>query len=191
MHTQRENALYLKRRGAHYIFQVKGNQPNLLEACKALLPEGLDSWDYIKVEKGHGRIEKRSIKCRVLTRKDRRHVHFPYCAQVVCIKRERMIVATGKTSVEYAYYITSSMAVPELLFSYIRGQWHIENKIHWVRDVTFDEDRSRIRTGSGPWVMATLRNLVIGLLRLLGIDNIAAGLRAFAWNRNLSIDLLT
>jgi predicted transposase YbfD/YdcC len=59
----------------------------------------------------------------------------------------------------------------------VRGQWSIENRLHWVRDVTFDEDRSRVRKGAGAQAMAALRNLAIGLLRLAGAKNIAAGVR--------------
>jgi hypothetical protein len=58
-----------------------------------------------------------------------------------------------------------------------RGQWQIENRAHWVRDVTFGEDASQVRQGHGPQVMATLRNLAISLLRLGGHDNIARGVR--------------
>ena len=73
--------------------------------------------------------------------------------------------------------MTSDKAGPARLLDLVRGQWGIENGLHWVGDVTFDEDRSQVRTGSGPRVMATLRNLAIGVLRLAGATNIAAGLR--------------
>lgn len=65
------------------------------------------------------------------------------------------------------------------LLSLARRHWEIKNRLHWVRDVTFDEDRSQIRIQGGPRVFATLRNLPISLLRLVGWDNIAAGLRKF------------
>ena len=58
-----------------------------------------------------------------------------------------------------------------------RGHWGIENRLHWVRDVTFDEDRSQVRTAAGPHVMASLRNLAITVLRLAGCPSIAAALR--------------
>ena len=64
----------------------------------------------------------------------------------------------------------------------VRGHWHIENHSHWVRDVTFGEDASRVRSGSAPRVMATLRNVSISLLRLHGVTNIAAALRYNAGN---------
>jgi hypothetical protein len=67
----------------------------------------------------------------------------------------------------------------------------IENRLHWVRDVTFDEDRCQVRTGSGPQVMAALRNTAIGLLRLSGVRNIAAASRTCAWHATRTIALVT
>jgi hypothetical protein len=71
-------------------------------------------------------------------------------------------------------------AGPADLLRLWRGHWHIENKLHWVRDVTVDEDRSGVHAGHAPQVMAALRNAAIGLLRLLGYANIAAAIRRFA-----------
>src|SRR6266542_2497950 len=73
--------------------------------------------------------------------------------------------------------LEAARAGPARLGVLARGQWEIENRAHWVRDVGFDEDRSQVRTGHGPQVMATLRNLAISLLRLGGYDNIARGVR--------------
>lgn len=72
----------------------------------------------------------------------------------------------------------------------LRGHWRIENRLHWVRDVSFDEDRSTVRTGSGPQVMATLRNTVIGWFRLVGVTNIAAALRHHSRDPHRPVDLL-
>ena len=75
--------------------------------------------------------------------------------------------------------LTAAQADPVLLARWLRGHWAIE-ALHWVRDVTFDEDRSQIRTSNGPQIMAALRNLVITALRLAGVTNIAAALRHHA-----------
>lgn len=73
----------------------------------------------------------------------------------------------------------------------MRAHWTIENRLHWVRDVTFDEDRCQIRRGAGPQVMATLRNLAISLLRLAGAPFIAPALRHAGWQgRALILRLL-
>jgi predicted transposase YbfD/YdcC len=74
--------------------------------------------------------------------------------------------------------LTTTKAAPWQLAGRVRGHWTIENQLHWVRDVTFTEDASQIRTGTAPRAMATLRNLAVGALRLAGSANIAAALRA-------------
>lgn len=68
-------------------------------------------------------------------------------------------------------------ASPQQLAAFIRGHWSIENKVHHVRDVTFDEDRSRVRTGNAPRVLATLRNVAIAIIRHAGFTNVARGIR--------------
>ena len=70
------------------------------------------------------------------------------------------------------------------------GHWGIENRVHWVRDVTFDEDRSQVRTGSAPQIMAALRNLTISALRLAGETNIAAALRRCAVSPSRPLTLI-
>lgn len=100
----------------------------------------------------------------------------------------------GKVREETSYFITSltaEQASPEALLHLLRGHWGIENRLHWVRDVTFDEDRCQVRTKSAPQVMAALRNTVIGLLRLRQEPNIAAALRSCAWHVERAIELVT
>ncbi len=131
------------------------------------------------LDKKHGRIEERSIW--VSTRLND-YVLFPHCGQVAKIERVTKMVPTGKVRHETAYIVTSlspSKASPERLMSLVRDHWSIENRSHWVRDVTYDEDRSQIRTQSGPRMMAILRNLAIGIIRFLGFAYIPAGIRHF------------
>jgi predicted transposase YbfD/YdcC len=107
--------------------------------------------------------------------------------------RDRANLADESSSIETSYFITSlapDRAGPKELAELVRGHWGIENRIHWVRDVTFDEDRSQIRVGNAPRVMATLRNLAIGALRIGGHTNIAAGIRAMGRSINRALDLL-
>lgn len=97
------------------------------------------------------------------------YIDFPHSAQVARIERITKQVKSGKTRTEVVYLITSlspEKADAKRLLSLNRGHWEIENRLHWVRDVDFAEDLSQIRTGSGPRVMATLRNLAISLIRL-------------------------
>lgn len=76
--------------------------------------------------------------------------------------------------------LSSGKALPEQLLAYNRGHWQIENRLHHVRDMAYDEDRSQVRKGNRPHAMATMRNLAISLLRLAGADNIAAATRYVA-----------
>ena len=106
----------------------------------------------------------------------------------------RTVTRQGKKTVEVVYLITSAdvrTAPPATLAAWVQGHWGIENRLHWVRDVTFDEDRSQVRTGTAPQVMATLRNLAISLLRLAGWTNIARGLRHHAARQPPPAGLLT
>ncbi|MFI6357360.1 ISAs1 family transposase [Streptomyces sp. NPDC050743] len=108
----------------------------------------------------------------------------PNAAQVARITRHRTSRKTGKRTRETVYVITdrtSRQASPERIARLVRSQWVIENQLHFVRDVTFDEDRSQIRTGHGPENMATLRSLAINKLRLDGHTNTAAGLREMSY----------
>lgn len=105
-------------------------------------------------------------------------VAWPHLQQVCRLERQRDM--KGKKHVQVSYVITSLSATDadaRRLLTISREHWGIENRIHWVRDVTFDEDRSQVRLGAAPQVMAGLRNLVISLVRRAGHSNVAAALR--------------
>jgi predicted transposase YbfD/YdcC len=103
----------------------------------------------------------------------------------------RTVTAKGKKTVEVVYLITSDRhASPATLAAWVRGHWEIENKLHWVRDVTYQEDKSLVRTGNAPRVMASLRSLAISLLRLDGHSNIAAANRHHARDPQRTLTLL-
>jgi predicted transposase YbfD/YdcC len=186
MHTQTDTAKLNVEAGGDYVFTVKGNQPKLYAACKAL------PWRDVPARsattKGHGRRVTRTIK--VVTAPA--WVDFHGASQVAQLRRT--VTSKGKKTVEVVYLITSAAAAaapPATLAAWVQGHWGIENRLHWVRDVTFDEDRSQIRTGAGPQVMATLRNLAISLLRLAGWTNIAHALRHHAADNRRPLALLT
>ena len=106
---------------------------------------------------------------------------FPHAAQAIQVVRRRTV--SGKWSRETCYAVTSltvTQASHTPLAAIIRGHWGIEDRLHWVRDTDFDEDRSQVRTASGPRIMASLRNLAITILRLSGATSIAAALRYHA-----------
>ena len=121
------------------------------------------------------------------------YVDFPYCGQVACLERYREEIKSGKIQNETVYLITSLSqddADGERLLNLIRGHWGIENKSHYVRDVTFDEDRSKVRTKSGPRIMATLRNFAISIFRLIGCTNMAKALRDMTAKPHLALRLI-
>ena len=120
-------------------------------------------------------------------------VRFPHAEQVLVVDRQVSDLAGGSWSTEVAYAVTSlsfRRADAARLGGLLRGQWSIENRLHWVRDVVFAEDLSRVRTADGPQVMASLRNLVVGLLRLAGHAKIARALRWIARNPARALALL-
>jgi predicted transposase YbfD/YdcC len=108
-------------------------------------------------------------------------VEFPGATQLAQMRRT--VTHDGHKTVEVVYLITSAdhrAAPPATLAAWVQGHWSIEDRLHWVRDVTLDEDRSQVRTGQAPRTMASVRNTVISLLRLDGWENIAASLRHHA-----------
>jgi hypothetical protein len=136
-----------------------------------------------ETDKAHGRIEQRTLFVMPGAPKG---CSFPFVEQSFRIDRERLNLQGQLLSRETVYGVTSQdgkKAPPEKLFSQIRNHWSIENQSHYVRDVTLCEDASRTRTKKAPQVMATLRNLIIGLLRLAGVTNIAQGIRNLGFGR--------
>ena len=114
---------------------------------------------------------------------------WPHVQQVCRLERQR--TTKGKKQVEVSYVISSLPAAEagaRRLLALSRGHWGIENRVHWVRDVTFDEDRSQIRLGAAPEVMAALRNLVISLVRRAG-HSIKTGGRLVRHARRLVFQL--
>jgi predicted transposase YbfD/YdcC len=167
---------------AHYLFQVKANQPTLLARCQRLPWHRVPVLDRTR-DRGHGRIEHRTLKAVTVHR-----FGFPHAAQVIQVTRKRTVGGSHASTrrrrwqTVTVYAITSlgfAQASPARLADLLRGHWAIE-ALHHLRDVTFAEDASQLRTGAGPHVMATLRNLVIGVLSRAGPVNLAAALRRHA-----------
>ncbi|MFI2652277.1 ISAs1 family transposase [Micromonospora fulviviridis] len=189
LHCQRDHVAYLAQRGAHWILTVKANQPNL-HAQLAGLPWRAVPDAARDTDRGHGRREIRA--CKILT--IAAGINFPHAAQALQIRRCRHRLDQPKRfTTETVYAITDlrvHQAKPAQLAGWIRDHRSIENKVHWVRDVTYDEDRSQIRTGTGPQVMAALRNAAISALRTAGITNIAAANRHYARDSTRPLALL-
>lgn len=175
LHTQRAHAHHLIARGADYVLTVKHNQPTLHAQLDALPWQGAPR--HAGTDRGHGRIERRTIQ--VLPAPE--GIAFPHAAQAFLIERYVTDLAGNPISAVAALGITSlpdHRADPPRIAQLVRDHWGIENKLHYVRDVAFGEDASRVRTGNAPRVMAGFRNLAVSALRLAGNTNIAAALRA-------------
>ena len=183
MHTQHDTAQLILGRGAEYVMTVKGNMPTLYKQLKKLPWTRIPSIS--SVSKDHGRHARRTIKVALAPA----WVGFDGAAQVAQLRRT--VVKKGKKTVEVVYLITSDRdAGPETLAAWVRRHWHIENKLHWVRDVTYQEDKSLVRTGNAPRVMASLRSLAISILRLDDHTNIAAANRHHARDPQRTLKLL-
>ena len=183
MHCQRKHARYLHKRGAHYVFPVARNQPGLFDQLDAL------DWNKVPIcstsgwmtyDRGHGRQEVRTIQIMPAPR----GIRFPHARQVFLIERH-VYDLTGEHLSSVAVLgvtdLTADQAGPAALLDYNRGQWAIENKDHYVRDVTLGEDHCRVRTATRPSILATMRSYAASALRLLGFTNIAQATR---WARD-------
>jgi hypothetical protein len=121
---------------------------------------------------------------------------WPHLQQVCRVERRRRLLRRGrlvKEQVEVGYAVTSlppDRAGARTLLAHLRGHWGIENRLHWVRDVTLDEDRCQVRAGAAPHAVAACRNLALALLRRSGAANIAAALRSHAGRPRAAVALL-
>jgi len=185
MHTQTDTATAITGAGGDYVFTVKANMPTLHQKLKKLPWKDMPS--YTATTADRGRRVTRTIK--VADVPD--WIDFPGAVQVAQLRRT--VTDKASKTVEVVYLITSAdqkVAPPQRLTAWVQGHWGIENRLHWVRDVTFGEDQSQVRTGQAPRVMATCRNVAISLLRIDGWDNIAAGLRHHARHPHHALALI-
>ncbi|WP_433381515.1 ISAs1 family transposase [Streptosporangium sp. CA-115845] len=191
LHTVRETARHLTQDlGAHYILTLKANQPTLLAAAQRALT-GVDAdfatRSHTMSDRGHGRTETRTLRTA-----DAEGIDFPGAAQFFRILRYRGGLDETRTGKQVTFGITSlpaGLAGPAHLNHYTRQHWGVENREHYVRDVTFREDASQVRTGQLPHVMAAIRNLVIGAFRQKGHINMAQARRrhGYASHRLLTL----
>lgn len=173
--TQREIAQTIIDGDGDYVMIVKDNQPTLRqdiatlfepEVCAPGFSPALKDFRIAQtVNKGHGRLEYRTLQASVELND---YADWPGLQQVFRLDRKTIILKTGQVRQETTYGLTSlshTHVGADRLLQLTRLHWQIENRSHWVRDVTFGEDHSQVRKGSLPRMMAALRNVVIGLLR--------------------------
>ena len=181
--------------GGDYLFVVKDNQPTLHEEIAHLFaePKASACMRYAQQTDQHAdRIEVRQVwVSSELGSYLQQELNWAGAQQVLKVRRQ--VMQKGRTFEQERYALTSlsaKKASASDLLGLVRGHWLIENRLHYVRDVTFGEDASQVRTQSAPQVMAALRNVVLNLLRGAGHANIAAALRHIAWNKHAALALL-
>lgn len=202
MHAQRHASAQIVEAGGDYLWSVKGNQARTEWALEKLfasevhnLKQGAPLSSHcrraIKVQKRHGRVEKRTI---LVSSELNEYLDWPYVAQVFRLEREvwhqryqgwRRQVVYGLTS------MTPEQAKPEKLLALSRKYWGIENGLHYRRDVTLHEDATRLTIEKSGHNMAILNNLVIGLCLQIGFANLAKARRLFAAKPDQALALIT
>jgi predicted transposase YbfD/YdcC len=192
LHTQRATAKHLVSvKGADYIMTIKANQPGLLAAAQHALSG--PAAGVAEHARGHGRTEQRILCTAPVT--TTAPIDFPHAAQVFRVIRYVGGLDGQHRSKEVAYCVTSLIpdkAAGHDLGQLLRGYWGaIENKLHWVRDTTFNEDASTLRTGTAPQAMAIIRNTVIAAFRLAGWHNLKQARRHFSHTISRCVDLIT
>jgi predicted transposase YbfD/YdcC len=181
--TQRKVAQQIRQRGGHYLMVVKKNHPQMYAELALFFEvpgvladnEHYDRWR--TVDKGHGRMETRTLECVSGTCDD---WQWPDAAQIMRRRCERWERKKGKRTISVSYAITSLTADEARaadLATLWRGHWTIENRKHYVRDVTLGEDRHQMHTGHAPQVLAAMRNALIDLWRAQGWTNMADAVR--------------
>jgi predicted transposase YbfD/YdcC len=197
--AQRELSTHIVEAGGDFVWTIKGNQSRTQEDIELLFapescapgfsPSHKDFRTATTLDKGHGRLERRTLTTSSLL-KD--YVDWPYLEQVFRIERRLLRIRDGKVMEEVRYGLTSltaDEASPERLLELVRAHWSIENGLHYRRDETFREDRCRL-TGQGAHAMAVLNNLVLGLLRRNGVDNVPDARRYYAANLDEAVALV-
>lgn len=204
LHTQRAISATIVERGGAYLWPVKTNQPRLYENIERLFALDTpkpgfgkittDFQSHTKVNYGHGRLEKRTIQTSSMLNE---YLDWPDVGQVYRLERKFDWIRQGnvfKTSSEVEYGITSlldSQASPAKLLEFRRQHWLVETGLHYRRDVTFREDATRMTIRAAGRILATVHNLVIGLIKRAGYSNAAKARRYYEGHIQHAFTLLT
>lgn len=182
---------------ANYVLGLKGNQGTLHKDVQLLFerkPKSIEFLSVTEIEKGHGRIETRT--CTVTENIDwlkKEHPDWKNLKSVVEIESTREI--KGEISKEKRYYISDHSSNPGLIANAIRQHWGIENKLHWVLDISFGDDQSRIRKGNAPRNMAIVKKTVLNLLQIMKKDYPRVSLKRMrklaGWDNNFLGSVMT
>jgi predicted transposase YbfD/YdcC len=204
LHTQKDISRQIVDKGGHYLWPVKENQPRLYEDIQRLFApdnpkpgSGKIETDFLTVRKtnyGHGRFEKRTIQTSAMLND---YLDWPKVGQVYRLERQFSWIRQGeiyKTSCEVEFGITSlprKLASPSKVIQSRRKHWLIETGLHYRRDVTFREDATRMTIGASGRILATIHNLLIGLIKRAGYHNAAKARRYYEGHLDEAFQLLT
>lgn len=201
LHTQRQLSIQIGKSGGNYVWTVKGNHPQLLQDLQdwfddkvPLLPgQGCPPKDFQSVtltSKGHGRLEVRTL---TTSSQLNDFLDWPFLQQVFQLKRTVSISRTGKIRQETVFGITSlaaEHASPAQLLEMLRSYWHIENSLHYPRDVTLHEDQTRFKKHSAAHNMAIINNLLLSLIAKSHFPFVPSARRFFAAHPDKALTLL-
>jgi predicted transposase YbfD/YdcC len=201
LHTQRALSVQIVQAGADYCWTVKDNQPTLRAAIERFFEPEVETLGFGKSitdmrvisvpNQGHGRFERRTLAvCGV----QEGELDWPFCRQVFKLHRRFVKRKSGKVMEETVFGITSlcaEKANAEQLLDFNRGYWGIENGLHYRRDVTLKEDRTRVKIGHAARVMAILNNLVLGLIARNGDRYVPEARRRFSAKPECALRLIT
>lgn len=198
LYCQRTLCRQIRAAHGHYLLVIKANQPELLAEVALLFDQPPPGAAFAcassrRAQRGRREVRQLTVSSALAA----------YLAELGWVGAQQVLrlesgvthlggAHAGQTSRLVRYFVTSlSPRVPaHTLLQVIRQHWHIENRLHDVRDVTMGEDASQVRSGAAPEALAALRNAVLGLLRQHGYANIAAALRHFAWSPGAALRLL-
>lgn len=176
--------------GGHYLVMVKENQKRLYEDIQLLFEEPPPGEVFRTAEQQGKHGDRQEVRKLWASTALREYLDWPGAQQVMKVERVSQRKGELRRQVRYAITSLDERTTARQLLEHVRGHWGIENRLHSVRDVTFGEDASQVRTGSSPQVMAALRNTVIGLLRQAGWTNMAEALRHNGWRQGEALRLL-
>jgi predicted transposase YbfD/YdcC len=198
--AQRDLSIQIVEAGGEYVWTIKDNQPETRQAIETLfepeddLPGFSDGPHDFRTarttDKAHGRLEQRTL---TLSSELKEYLDWPYCEQVFKLERHVVRLKDSKVTNEVVYGLTSltaDEAGPDRVLGFVRGQWGIENGLHYRRDATLREDGCCVRSGSAPQMLTLINNVVLGLLSRRSIQNIPEARRRFAAHLNEAIQLV-
>lgn len=193
LYCQKGVCQLLRQAGAAYLLAVKANQPDLLDDVALLFrdpPWGARFLAAQTVTKHGGRLEQRRLRASAMLAGYLQAAGWPDVGLVLAVETwVRWPTRPHRPARHEVRYFLSSLPAttsPTALLRLVRQHWHIENRLHWPRDVTLDvtlgEDACQVRSGHAPQGLAALRNAVVGLLRAHGVANCAAAIRSLSWS---------